>query len=167
MTAKAARADEGMRRRSNRPTLGSVAVEAALVLPVLMALSMAVIETGNMFRSWLTVHKAAVSGARLATTGRADAAGDRLALIVGHVEDFLAPLAASDHEIVVASWPGLDASEPAREGDPGRPCDMIEVRVSYGYRPVTPLSMVLPEAVVLSGKGRKVNEPWSPCEEEG
>jgi hypothetical protein len=49
-------------------------------------------------------------------------------------------------------------------GDAGDPCDVVEVEVQYTYRPVIPLiAHFLPSQIVLRGKDRKLNEPWTPC----
>ena len=55
----------GVRRRE-RPDRGAVAVEAALITPVLVLLVFGIIEFGLAFRDWLAVTSAVRAGARTA-----------------------------------------------------------------------------------------------------
>lgn len=151
-------------RKRIRACSGLAAVEAALALPVLLVLVLGVVETGNMLYSWLTVHKAAQAGARFAATGQGDEDGSRLALVelaAGRVLERLDGAAS----VSVGSWPGLPAAGEPVAGDPGPPCGLVQVSVVYPYHPVTPLvGALLPEVVHLSGSGRKLVEPYRPCE---
>ncbi|MBU1247361.1 MAG: pilus assembly protein [Proteobacteria bacterium] len=144
---------------------GMVAVETALILPVLLVLALGTIETGNILHAWLTVHKAAQTGARFASTGQGDDDGSRLALIelqVGQVMDRLEGGAAT---VNVSSWAGNVASGEGAQDSAGPPCGLVEVEVVYDYHPITPLTGDLfPEVVVLAGSDRKIIEPYKPCE---
>ncbi|MBN2139829.1 MAG: TadE/TadG family type IV pilus assembly protein [Desulfovibrionaceae bacterium] len=144
-------------------TRGISVVEFALILPVFLTLVMGVIETGNMFRTWLTVQKAAQSAARFATTGQGDEEGTRLSQIVQKAQEVVATL-PQETEVLVRSWPGMDTAAEPTDNDPGGPCQVVEVRVRADYEPITPLlGPLLPEVIPLVGADRKVNEPWYPC----
>ncbi len=152
----------GIMIRSSKP--GMVAVEAAMILPILLVLVLGVAEIGNMLHAWLTVHKAAQTGARFAATGQGDEDGSRLALIKLQVGMVMERLEGGAAEINVASWAGNVASGSGAQGDPGGPCGVVEVEVVYAYRSVTPLGRgIFPEIVLLTGADRKVSEPYKPC----
>ena len=48
---------------------GLSVVEMALVIPLFLIMIFGIIETSNLFRTWLTLQKAAQAGARYAATG--------------------------------------------------------------------------------------------------
>ncbi len=153
------------RRRPESRNLGSMLVEFAVLLPAALVLIMGLIETGNLYRSWLTVQKAAQQGARYATTGQGEMDGNRLTEIVGATSELLTILPNNgDSEVYVRSWPGMNVSGEGRPDDPGQPCDTVEVKVLYTYDPITPLvGAVMPDPLVLNGSDMKVNEPWHLC----
>ena len=145
---------------------GAVAVEFAFVLPIVFVLVLGFIECGNLFYSWLTTYKAAQAGTRFAATGQGDEEGTRVALIQEAVARHMDRLDGGASEMVISSWPRGTYEGDGQAGDPGDPCGMVEVVVEYDYHPVTPiLGAILPETIILSGSDRKVNEPWSMCEE--
>ena len=147
----------------SRGSRGISSVELALILPAVMALAMGVIETGNMFTAWLTVHKAAQTGTRFAATGQGEEEGTRLGLIIERTED-AADTLNGPVTVSVRSWPNLDTSAPGVLDDPGDPCHPVEVSATYNYRPITPIvGDILPEAIPLTGRDRKINEPWQQC----
>lgn len=150
-----------MKRQSRR---GITTVEFALLLPILFFLVMGIIETGNMFSAWMTIQKAAQSGARFATTGIGDEDGSRLNLIVEETEQWLVAL-NGDKTVEVRSWPTTDVLGDGNSGDPGGPCGLVEVGVTYDYTPITPVFEALLEgAIELTSHERKLNEPWKPCD---
>ena len=149
--------------RSNRRCRGISTVELALILPAVMALALGVIETGNMFTAWLTVHKAAQTGTRFAATGQGDEEGLRLQQIIDHTTD-AADTLDGPISVDVRSWPDLNISGPGLLNDPGGPCLPVEVTATYEYQPITPIiGDMLPASIPLSGSDRKVNEPWQKC----
>lgn len=150
---------------------GATAVELALVLPIILIFIMGIIELGNMYRIMLTMQKASQFGTRMAVTGMGYEDGGRMNFILGETNRLLADLPGDPPEVTVRSWPGIDPSGAGREGDAGMPCEMVEVKVDYDYKPVTPLSGLLalfggsfPDKVPLSQSAAKVNEPWIPCD---
>lgn len=152
-------------RRPKKRNCGSTLLEFAVLLPAALVLIMGLIETGNLYRSWLTVQKAAQQGTRFATTGQGEVDGDRLAEIVNASSELLAILPNNGNsEVHVRSWPGMNVSGSGRANNPGQPCDTVEVEVLYTYDPITPLvGAVMPDPLVLNGSDMKVNEPWHLC----
>ncbi len=153
------------RSHDSRRTRGAAALEAALVLPVLLMLVVGTMETASLLRVWLAVQKASQAGARTAATGQGEETGDRITRIENAAKHYLADLPGGAAQIDVRSWPNTAASGAAREGDAGEPCQMVEVEVTKTWTPATPLmAALLPADLPLSGADRKVNEPWKPCE---
>ncbi len=149
---------------ASRWSRGLAAVEMALVLPAALLLIFGLIETGNLFFTWLTVQKAAEMGARFAATGQGEDEGTRVAQIQARSQALLVNLSGSGAEVSVRSWPTISATGSGVAGSAGEPCGIVEVGVSFLYRPVTPLlGDVLPESIPVHGSDRKVNEPWRPC----
>ncbi|MCM0755125.1 pilus assembly protein [Desulfovibrio aminophilus] len=153
-----------MRRKHSLLSRGVAAVEMALILPALLVMVFGLLESGNLFLSWLTVQKSAEMGARFAATGQGEDEGTRLAQIVEQADILLSTLSGAGSSVSVKSWPGLDTSGPGVTGSAGQPCGVVEVGVSFLYKPITPLvGDMMPETVQLTGADRKVNEPWKPC----
>ncbi|GFK95963.1 hypothetical protein NNJEOMEG_03836 [Fundidesulfovibrio magnetotacticus] len=151
---------------------GSSAVEFALVAPLVTGLMIGVLETSNALSVWLTLKKATELGARFATTGQGEIDGTRMAQIIAATKKVAADSRGIDVNVKVSSWAGLSASGAAREGDPGGPCDTVQIDVNYVYTPVTPLGDMLDptngasawsQAMTMRQATRMVNEPWRPC----
>lgn len=153
------------RRRTRRAYPGNACVETALFLPAALLLFLGIMEAGNLFTAWLTVQKAAENGARLAATGQGLEEGNRLALILDRAGKSAASMPGGDKaQVQVRSWPTPDTSGPGLAGDPGGACLPVEVRVDLAYAPVIPLfEPLFPTQVALSGRERRINEPWEPC----
>lgn len=145
---------------------GSAAMEAALVLPIVILVCMGVVEMGSMFRTWISLQKAAQEGARFATTGQGELEGNRLTRIKQTATDMLIAMPGGATPFVeVKSWENDTATGPYTLNDPGEPCKAVEVEVRYQYIPFTPfVDQFMPAEVVLTGKSLKVNEPWQPCQ---
>ena len=156
------RSDKGLRRGQQ----GSTVLAFALVMPVLLVLILGLVEMGYIFSAQATVDKAAQVGARFAVTGQGSLDGNRLELILSKTHDVADTLSGGEGVTVsVRSWDDINAQGEPREGDPGQPCDLVEVEVLYVYSPVTPvIGSLLPDSIVLWGRERRVNEPWMPCE---
>lgn len=154
-------------RRNGRGTSaeGTSALEFALVLPVLLAIAFGLVELGNMVFISAAMDKAAQVGARTAVTGEGVGDGSRLALVIQAARSVAEPAAGTlPVSVLVRSWPGTDASAEGAENDAGSPCGMVEVEVRCDYHPITPIvGDMLPDPIILRGRGRMVNEPWMPC----
>ncbi len=146
---------------------GSAVVEFAFVLPILLALALLLIEGGNIFNSWLTLQKSAQMAVRFATTGQGDEEGNRLALILAEARKLESSLPGTSPtmQVDVCSRPGTDLSASCSSGNPGNPCEMVEVRTSAIYTPMTPfLEAMLPANLEIAGRERGINEPWRACQ---
>jgi len=150
---------------------GVTTIEMALVLPIVLIFVMGIIELGNMYRIMLTMQKASQFGTRMAVTGMGYEDGSRMSYILGETNRLLDNLPGDPPEVTVQSWPGIDPSGAGREGNPGQPCEMVEVKVDYKYKPITPLAGLLawfggtfPDKIPLSQSSSKINEPWIPCD---
>jgi len=149
---------------------GVTTVELALVLPIILIFIMGIIELGNIYRVMLTMQKASQFGTRMAVTGMGFEDGSRMNFILDATNRLLADLPAPPAVVTVTSWPGVDSSGTGREGNPGLPCELVEVRVDYEYHTITPLSGLLSlfggffrEKIPMTQSAMKVNEPWIPC----
>lgn len=145
---------------------GQGLVELALVTPIALVLMLGVIEMGRLFFAWVTVQQAARAGARVAITGQGEQDGTRLSLITDAAQQVADNLYGGGVVITVRSWNGTTATGAGQVGDPGDPCELVEVEVSYTYQPViTLIANLMPNdgQIVLRGRDRKLNEPWVPC----
>uniref|UniRef100_A0A7C4AHU0 Pilus assembly protein n=1 Tax=Fundidesulfovibrio putealis TaxID=270496 RepID=A0A7C4AHU0_9BACT len=151
---------------------GASAVEFALLVPVVVALIAGCFEASNALSVWLTLKKASEVGTRFATTGQGDQDGTRLSRIIAATQNVVSQSRNIVVVISVQSWAGITPSGTGRSGNPGVPCDTVEVRVSHNYQPITPLgslvallhgSTVWSAPLPMSGATKMVNEPWQPC----
>jgi Flp pilus assembly protein TadG len=150
------------RRNTSR---GQGAVELALIAPILLVCMFGVVEMGRLSYAWVTMQHAARAGTRMAITGQGEQNGTRLSLIINASQQVANNLPrGGGTTITVRSWPDVTASGAGRAGNPGQPCELVEVEVQYVYQPVTPLiSHLMPSRTTLAGRDRKLNEPWVPC----
>lgn len=143
---------------------GSTSLETAVILPAVLLLVMGLVESGNMFFSWLSLQKAAQTGTRFAVTGQGEEEGDRMARIVEAALAAKGNLDPASLTVEVRSWDDFTVGGDGVLDDAGEPCDMVEVRLRYQYEPLTPMiGEALPELFMLEGADRKVNEPWMRC----
>lgn len=155
--------EQGATCRARPNELGTSVLEFALVLPVLLAMVLCIVEVGNLYFASSTVRKAAQVGARYAVTGVGHDDGTRLGLIVEAAEAITASLPGAT-QVEVRAWDASDFSGEGRDGDPGCPCELMEVRVSHAYAPVTPIiGELIADGLTLTGSERMINEPWLPC----
>lgn len=155
----------------NRPTCrarpteqGTSVLEFALVLPVLLAMIFCVVETGNIYFASATVGKAARVGVRYAVTGVGYDDGTRLTLIREAAEAITASL-PGETAIEVRSWDSDDFSGDGEADNAGSPCELVQVRVTYAYTPVTPIiGELILGGLTLTGTERMINEPWLSCD---
>jgi len=154
------------RAQRHRRSRGQGLVEMALALPLMLLLMLGIIEMGRLFFAWVTVQHAARAGTRMAITGQGEQDGTRLSLITGKAQEVADNLYGGGTTITVRSWNGVVAVGAGQAGDPGDPCELIEVEVRYTYHPiVTLITDLMPNdgQIVLQGRDRKLNEPWIPC----
>lgn len=144
---------------------GSAAVEAAMIMLWVLPLFIGMIEVGGMFWAWVTTVRAAEHGARYAATGQGEVEHNRLYEIKAEAVRYLQQLPETDSDVDVRSWDGAAPTGAGYSDDPGKPCDMVQVEVTYYYRPMTPLvGRFFPSEIPISARDRKINEPWTSCE---
>lgn len=152
-----------------RATHGASTLEVALALPILLVMVFGLVEFGYNLFAHNTVEKAAQIGARVAVTGEGDAEGTRLALIKSKARVLTNTLTggAPDSTAVtvsVRSYAGSNTSAAPVENSAGNPCDTVEVQVDFRYAPLTPIvGSLLPAEMLVTGKERMINEPWTTC----
>jgi Flp pilus assembly protein TadG len=152
------------RRRTDR---GQSLVEFAMVAPILVLLIFGLVDLGRLYQAYVTVQGAARDGARYGVTGRSDCAGasDRYTCIQETAELQTDSLAnhASAVSVTAQSWqfPGYSVANPV--GDPGKQCDLLQVKVEYDFKPATPLLNKIIGPIHLSAPEKMVNEPFGPC----
>jgi hypothetical protein len=128
----------GRRGAARRPDRGAAAVEAALVLPLMLLILFAIVDFGRMINAQLKVTEAAREGARAASFN-ADAS-PRVSTVMGGLTD-----------VTIAS-----AGCPA---DPG-PGDDATVTVTYQFQFVTPFGAL---AGIVTGPQALSSTGVVPC----
>jgi hypothetical protein len=61
------------------------------------------------------------------------------------------------------SWTYPDYADPPVANSAGNQCDAVQVKVTYDYKPVTPIVSFFVSHVPLTATERTVNEPFGPC----
>lgn len=152
------RSQQGRRR-------GQAIMEMALAAPIMFLCVYGIIELGRLFFCYVTIQHAARVATRVAVTGAGELEGTRYDAIVGAALSQVQGLSPIP-QVVVQSWPGVTANGPGRLGNPGQPCELVEVELRYTYRPILPfIRRLMPNQgqILLRGQDRKLNEPWIPC----
>jgi hypothetical protein len=123
------------RRRQRRGDRGAAAVEAALVLPLILMVVFGIIDFGRMLNAQIVVSQAAREAARAESVGGSpDARADDAAATIG----------------------GVDSDVQESCGDNPDPDDIARVRVTFDFEFVTPLTALaglVTDNVELDGVG--------------
>lgn len=141
--------------------------EFAIVAPLLFLLIFGLVDMARLYQAYVTVQGAARDAARYGVTGQSDCAGasDRYACIQEVAEKGTSALAnnATAVSVTARSWrfPGYTTANAT--GDPGQQCDLLQVSVSYDFKPATPLLDTIIGSVRITGREKMVNEPFGPC----
>ena len=161
------------RKRRDRDQRGLVIVESAIVLAALLLMLMAMIESGNIFMTWLTTQRAAEYGARFASTGQGEIEGTRDTDIIRVTREAMKALPdyLAKTTVEVRNWPSRSPLGESDEGG-GTPCNLVEVEARYAYEFITPVAGlaaifdgVIPTTLSIKAMDRQVNEPWLPCDD--
>jgi hypothetical protein len=113
---------------------GSVLVEAAILLPVLLMACIGIVEFGRFFYTKIAVENATREAARFAVTG------NKLADPQNEANDLSRPAAIKQY--LVQSAPTLQMDKAAITIDPpggGGPGDIVTITVEYRFEFATPL----------------------------
>lgn len=172
-----------LRRLGNKSERGQALVEFTLVSIVFFFVFFGIFDGIRLVQSWVTVQHAAREGARFAITGQTGcdkdedgnygiiARDDCIAWTARRATEGISGggTGASPSKVGVTyrSWDFLkdDWSTTPVSNATGKPCDQIEVKVTYRHKFITPIiAAVVPSGVNLVGQQRMANEPWGPCE---
>ena len=139
--------------QARRAQAGSLAVEMALVLPILISLVLGIIEIANILRIQLTLDSAVTAIAHDAamhetTQNSAEQYMTANGLIPGVQQSPSAPT------------PTLTLTPPATTTCKATPCAPFEVKLTYNYQPMTELMKPFFDNIKLTASARKISEPW-------
>ena len=151
-------------------TNGQTLAEFAIIAPLFLLMMFMIVDFSRMIQSYTTIQHGAREGARYAVTGRSDCAlttPTRLACVKDVAARSASKLTggAPALNVSVRSWAfqagGYSATPTAN--DAGKQCDDMEVKISYDYKPITPLISRFIGTVPLTATERLVNEPYGAC----
>ena len=152
---------------------GQALAEFGIIAVVFFMFTFGIMDGARLFQSWMTVQHASREGARYAITGLATCAGaaNRTDCIEWTAKKATTGLtrggpSALDADVNVSytAWDYNTWSGGGTADATGKPCDQIEVTVTYNHKFVTPfLEAVAPSGVTIKGQQRMTNEPWGAC----
>jgi Flp pilus assembly protein TadG len=160
------------RRGGRKKERGQVLVEFGIVAVVFFLFLFGIFDAARLFQSWITVQHAAREGARYGITGRSDCDGPtdtRAACIEWTAKNATTGLngggeLGADITVAYRAWDYSTYSGAGTVAQLGKPCDQIEVSVSYTHHFVTPLlQAIVPGGVAVTGSQRMTNEPFGAC----
>lgn len=139
--------------RDRRGQAGSLAVEMALVLPVLLSLVLGIMEIANIIRIQLTLDSAATAIAHDAAMHETsqDSAEQYM-----NTNGLLPGVKQSDS----APAPVLTLSPATTTTCKATPCPPFEVKLTYTYQAMTDLMSPFFDNIQLTASARKISEPW-------
>ena len=123
------------RRARGRDERGAIAVEFALIAPILILLVLGIIEFGFSFHAWDATQNAAREGARL---GAVDASPADIADRVRGTTDFLNPTEL-DVTVQCRRPPSVTFAPCSTSAADWLEGDIVRVTVDYSYDFITPL----------------------------
>lgn len=134
---------------------GSVAVEAAIIIPIFVVIMMGVIDFGRLFYTQMVVQQAAIESARAVSLGQTNTqATDVASSVMSGVTPFAHPTVAqrSSSVTVATACPALGTTAAGASS-------LTQVNVSMAFEWLTPLNIitggtnpVLPKTVTGHGK---------------
>ena len=119
-----------------RNTRGNSLVEAAIILPLLMLLTLGIVEFATMFWVWLALQNGASQGTRYAVTGNLVEGQSREESIKSAMRQATPSLTLDDGAFVFSHLPPGGGGWAGGAGGPG---DIIKVTVNYAWTPMIPL----------------------------
>lgn len=150
------------RRQGER---GQTLVEFALIAPLFFMMIFGIMEGATMFHTWEAVQHSAELGSRYAVTGRdscPSGGAGRLGCITSEARVGISHLPNGPSSTVsVRSWDYPTYAGP--NGDAGKACDAVEVRVDYAYPMRFPIVQAVISNITLTGRSRVLNEPFGKC----
>lgn len=138
---------------ARRGQAGSLTVEMALVLPVLLTLLLGILEIGNILRIQATLQSAVGKIARYAATQETNQAAAQSFM----TSQGLVPLVRQTDS---NDAPQLTLSPSTTTSCSETPCAPFEVRLEYTYSAMTPPMKPFFDNIKLSASARKMSEDW-------
>lgn len=132
---------------------GSLAIEMALVLPVILSLVLGIIEIANILRIQTTLNSAVTTIAHDAAMHESSQAS---------AEQFMNAkgLIPGVKQSEGAAAPVLTLSPALTTTCKATPCDPFEVKLTYNYQAMVELMKPFFDNIQLSASARKISEPW-------
>ncbi|MHC1789947.1 TadE/TadG family type IV pilus assembly protein [Solidesulfovibrio sp.] len=132
---------------------GSLTIEMAVVLPVILTLVFGIIEIANILRIQMTLHSAVTTIAHDASMHETSQ---------GSAEQFMNAngLLPKVKQSASAPDPVLTLSPPVTSTCKALPCTPFEVTLSYNYQAMIEPMKPFFDNIQLSASARKLSEPW-------
>ena len=138
---------------SARGQAGSLTVEMALVLPILLSLVLGIIEIANIMRIQLTMDSAVTAIAHDAAMHETTQASAEQYM---STNDLLPGVQQSP----AAPTPVLTLTPATTTTCKATPCTPYEVKLTYNYQAMTALMQPFFDNIKLTASARKISEPW-------
>ena len=122
-----------------RSARGANLVEAALLTPLLLMVSFAIIEFGAMFWVWLALENGVSQASRYAVTGQAVAGESRESSIKAAMRNATPSLTIPDSAFTFTHLPASSPGATEWQAGTGGPSDIGKVTVTYAWNLYTPL----------------------------
>jgi len=145
-------------RKRLRGTEGTNIIEAALITPLLLAVTFAIIDFGTVFYAYLALENGVSMATRYGVTGGLEAGLTREESIKKAMRDATPTLTIKDTDF---SFTHMAPGGTTWDAGPGSPNDIEKVKVSYTWSLLTPvLRPFFPSGVVtLNVESAMKNEP--------
>ena len=140
-------------RDRNTAQAGSLAVEMALVLPILLSLFFGIIEIANILRIQMTMNNAVTAIAH--NTAMHETSQTSAQQFMS--ENNLVPMVKQSD---TADPPVLTLSPTTTTSCKATPCTPFEVKLTYKYEALTQPMKPFFDNIELSASARKISEPW-------
>jgi Flp pilus assembly protein TadG len=151
--AKVARARRGLRDSS-----GNSIVEAAIITPLMLLLTFAIIDFSSLFYAYMALENGVSQAARFAITGNVNNGQTREQSIRAAMRDATPTLTLADSAFAFSHMPPGGTVWESGTGDPG---DISRVTVTYPWELMTPLvNVFFPSGrLVINVESAMLNEP--------
>ncbi|HML54646.1 MAG TPA: TadE/TadG family type IV pilus assembly protein [Solidesulfovibrio magneticus] len=138
---------------ARRGQAGSLTVEMALVLPILLTLLLGIIELGNILRIQATLESAVGKIARYAATQETTTSSAKNYMDSQGLVPMVQQANSSD-------GPQLTMSPSTTTACSETPCTPFEVSLEYTYYAMTPPMKPFFDNIKLSASAKKMSEDW-------
>ena len=132
---------------------GSLTVEMALVLPILLTLLLGILELGNILRIQTTLQSAVTKIAHYAATQETTQSSAQSFMTSQGLVPMVQQAGSNDA-------PQLKLSPPTTTSCSETPCTPFEVSLTYTYYAMTPPMKPFFDNIKLSASAKKMSEDW-------